>query len=153
MEVARRKDMARKAQAQLTPMQQRMKAAVEAGEISPEAARARMQAMRQQNERVNKNAPADLEVMERRIRAGVEAGRISAADARARLQAMRRQLAAEGQRAAEREVVREKKSFTPEAIARAEARLEAMVAEGAISKADARTRLNEMRRMIRRPER
>ena len=119
----------------------RLRAAVAAGELTGEQARAMLGALRKVDEAKDKK-DIDYEAVGRRIRAAVAAGEMTKEQGRERLAAFRRriEMAERGERG-ERRITREE-------YARAEAELDKAIAEGKMSPGDARARLNGMRRMM-----
>ncbi|MHC4439804.1 MAG: hypothetical protein ACYS3S_20800, partial [Planctomycetota bacterium] len=119
----------------------RLRAAVAAGELTGEEARAMLGALRKAGEAKDKK-DIDYEAVGRRIRAAVAAGEMTEEQGRERLVAFRRRMEmAERGEQGERRITRED-------YARAEAELDKAIAAGRISEEDAKIRLNEMRRMM-----
>jgi hypothetical protein len=119
----------------------RLRAAVAAGELTGEEARAMLGALRKVGEAKDKK-DIDYEVVGRRIRAAVAAGEMTEEQGRERLTAFRRRMEmAERGKRGERRITRED-------YARTEAELDKAIAAGRISEEDAKARLNEMRRIM-----
>jgi beta-lactamase regulating signal transducer with metallopeptidase domain/polyhydroxyalkanoate synthesis regulator phasin len=130
----------------------RLNAMVEAGEITPEDARRRLEGLRGQvagqeekeaesERRKQRSAREEYARVEKELKALVEAGRISEPDAKARLDGFRRSLS-------ERTEKGESRGVTVEQYKRAAAELEKLVEAGRITRAQADERLIAMRRMI-----
>jgi beta-lactamase regulating signal transducer with metallopeptidase domain len=119
----------------------RLRAAVAAGELTSEEARAMLGALRKAGEAKDKK-DIDYEAVGRRIRAAVAAGEMTEEQGRERLAAFRRrmEMAERGERGERR--------ITREDYARTEAELDKAIAAGRISEEDAKARLNEMRKMM-----
>ena len=118
----------------------RLKTAVTAGELTPQQARAMMDALRrtsQQDERKGITRE-DYARAEDELRKAVAEGKISEEDARARLEGMRKEMDEQSERGSKR--------ITREDYARVEADLKKAVAEGKIAEEDARARLEGMRK-------
>ena len=131
----------------------RLRAAVEAGELTGEQARTMLGALRKASAEENQGsdrARAYLMKVRKELGAAVEAGRISEDAAKRRYEAAEKEVKerlAAGRGGDSRRISRED-------YARAEAELKEAVAEGKVSPEDARARLNGMRReMARQAER
>jgi polyhydroxyalkanoate synthesis regulator phasin len=128
---------------------ERLKAAVAKGEITAEQAKAKWTGISQEGDRGAKaKAEPSREEMEevgKKIRAAIEAGKITAEQGRAKMQAYRKSVAAPAAKQPGRE---ERKSVTREDFGRAEAELKKAVASGRISAADARAKLEGMRKAM-----
>ena len=119
----------------------RLRAAVAAGELTGEEARAMLGALRKAGEAKDKK-DIDYEAVGRRIRAAVAAGEMTEEQGRERLATFRRRMEmAERGEQGERRITRED-------YARTEAELDKAIAAGRISEEDAKARLNEMRKMM-----
>jgi len=119
----------------------RLRAAVAAGELTGEEARAMLGALLKVGEARDKK-DIDYEGVSRRIRASVAAGEITKEQGKERLAAYRRRMEmAERDKRGERRITRED-------YARTEAELDKAIAAGRISEEDAKARLNEMRRIM-----
>ena len=128
----------------------RLRAAVAAGELTGEQARAMLEALRETGAKKDKGADrvkAYLGKAKKDLDAAVEAGKISREDAAKKYEA-----AAKGVRermaAGRRQRGDERRPITREDYARAEAQLKKAVGEGKISAEDARARLQGMRKMM-----
>ena len=125
----------------------RLRAAVQAGELTGEQAWAMLDALLRLTDQDERRGDqrADIAAVGARIRAAIAAGEITEEQARARLEGMRKMIAEQTGRQ-DREA--ERRVITREEYARAEAELRQAVAEGRISGEDARARLDGMRKMI-----
>ncbi len=120
----------------------RLQAAVEAGELTQEEARAKMAAIKKEKSGSKTMTRKDYAKTEAKLRKAVEAGEISAEDARKKLHWMRREMAGQGERE------HGERKITGEDYDHAEAELLKAVEAGRISAEDARKRLAGMRHRI-----
>ena len=126
----------------------RLRAAVAAGELTGEEARAMLGALRrtaQQDERRGERGERrisreDYARAEAELDKAVAAGRISEEDAKARLNGMRRMMAGQSERG--------QRGITIEEYKRAEAKMRKMIEDGKAKPEDVERRLIEMRKMI-----
>jgi beta-lactamase regulating signal transducer with metallopeptidase domain len=129
----------------------RLRAAVEAGELTGEQARVMMGALRKasaaQEDQGAERAKAYLTKVKKELAAAVEAGEISREDAARRYEDAQKAIR-ERMAAGRRQRGGERRRITREDYARAEAELRTAVAEGRVSEEDARARLQGMRKMM-----
>jgi len=139
----------RNQRAEYEGVERRIRAAVQAGKMTPEEAREKLAGYRRRMETPDQSDRGERRISredyartEAELKKAVAAGEVSKEDARTRLSQMRKMMGNRSRRSAER-------GITVEQYKRAETRMRKMVEEGKAEPEDVERRLIAMRKMIR----